>query len=211
MNDREREALRLGIESVTPAPALSRVHPGVVRGQRSDGTLDIDLGEGGPVSRMSGVEPVYGLPATFCRFKNDAQVYVAFKNGDPRRRIAVHYGSYPPKLVPDGPGVIPDPPVEEINIANANNNQGAARQGDGGSGGTILFVQAPVGPGGVPSTLTILYQPPNGGAPMPILAFPIPGPAIMIAMNPTFPDPSTAELPLSTIITEGSAIVKIGG
>jgi hypothetical protein len=209
MSDREREAFRKAVETVAPAPALDRVHPAIVRNQRDDGTLDVDFEEGGPQPRASGVEPTYGLPGVFCRFAADARLHVAYKAGDPRKRIATHYGSYPPVVNPELVA-IPNLPVVEINLCNATDQQSAARKNDATNTGKILFMQTPVGPGGVPSTLTISYQN-AAGATVPVLTFPIPGPALMLALDPDFPDPTTAVIPLAGVITGGSTIVKIGG
>lgn len=212
MSDRERNALRIGVEAVVPDPALSRVHPAVVRGQRADGTLDVDLDEGGPAPRMSGVEPVYGLPATFCRLKTDARLHVAYKAGDPRKRIATHFPFYPPQSIGDGPVVdLPEVPVDLINICNATDNQGAARKGDDVGGGTLTWTPTPPA-GGIPTGGVLAYTPfPTPQNPLPTpQTWSVVGPIVITELTPT-PGNATPTITMGGAITGGSAIVKIGG
>jgi hypothetical protein len=210
MSDREREAFRKAVETVAPDPALDRTFPAVVRGQRSDGTLDVDFEEGGPQPRASGVEPVYGLPATSCRFKADARLHVAYKAGDPRKRVATRYGSYPPVLVPDSGIELPEIPVEEINIAHASSTQGAARQGDPIAAGSITWAPTPPA-AGIPTGGVLTYTAfPSADNPTPTpTVWSVVGPIVITQVSPNPGGPVSIDL--AGAIRGGSAIVKIGG
>jgi hypothetical protein len=204
MTDREQEAFDAAIHAVTGAAIdMSRPHPAVVREQSTDGTVGVDIVEGGPLPRASGVAPVYGLPATRCTFNPSAepQGRLEFDNGDPRKRTLGNFDSHT-----SGQPM----PVSEINIADATANQDAARRGDPAGGGSLVWVQNPPGPGGVPTGGTLTYTP------FPSVSNPNPTPTVWLAVGiititQVSPPSATPTMTFSGAIDGGSSIVKIGG
>lgn len=209
MSDRETEALREAVNTVVPNPALSRVHPAVVR-EQSGAAVGVDIEDGGPAPRASGVELVYGIPGVFCRIRPGARLRIAYDNGDPRKRIATHFDSYPPQLIPDDPTPIPEVPVTEINFCNAEDQQNAARRQDQIAAGSLSWTPTPV-VGGIPTGGVLTYTP------FPSLSDPAPQPTVWSVVGPVVitqvsPNPGgPVTMSLFGAIRSGSAIVKIGG
>lgn len=210
--ERVRDAMAKAVEAVTPDPALSRHHPAEIRSTRADRTVDVDLADGGPMPRASGASVVYGLPAVHCVFRDGARGRLAFDNGDPRRRFFGSFDSFPPVLDPEGPIVPPNLPVDEINICGAQSNQGAARNGDEVSSGTLTW--APTPPvGGIPTGGILTYTPaPSLLNPVPIpTVLSVVGPIVITQVSPPPDVPGTVSIQLAGAISGGSSVVKIGG
>lgn len=191
MGEREQDALRSAIESVTPIVHLSNMHPASVQTQSEDGRVSVDIEDGGPMSGASNVPDVYGLPHVRCKLSQGARGRVAFDNGDPRKRT---FGTFDAGT-----------PADEINIGDAQSTQGAARIGDKCSAGRLFWVPSPPA-NGIPTGGTIFYQAPtsdpNAAAP------PIPW---LIIVGPVAGVEPDGPLDLVAHIHEGSSLVKIGG
>lgn len=209
MSDRETEALRKAVETVTPDPALSRVHPAIVRSQ-SGASVDIDIEEGGPAPRASGVELVSGIPGVFFRVKGNTRLRIAYDNGDPRKRIATHFDMYPPQNIPDSPFPTPEIPVEEINFCDAGDLQGAARNTDPIAAGSLTWTPTPPA-GGIPTGGVLTYTPfPSADDPSPMpTVWSVVGPVVITQVSPNPGGP--VSMSLLGAIRNGSSIVKIGG
>jgi hypothetical protein len=196
MSDRAKEAFRRAVDNVSEIDPLSVAHPATVQTQGVDGMVSVVIDEGGPMPGASDVPDVYGLPGTRCKVPQGTRGRISHDNGDPRKRT---FGTYDR-----------DAPVTEINFANASINQGAARNGDSVGGGSLVWVQGPVIPPGVPSGGALTYTPfPSVANPNPTpIVWLISGPIIITQISPPSPTPT---MQLGGAIDGGSSVVKIGG
>lgn len=200
MSDRERTALQKAIDANTDEPYRSRSHPATIRAE-GNGTVDVDFEDGGPGPRASSVRKVYGVPGIRCELAMGTRCRVSYDNGDPRKRIACGFDEQSATAPLD---------VASINIANANDSQGAARNGDDVGGGSLVWVQGPPGPGGIPTGGVLTYTP------FPSIANPTPTPIVWAVVGPILitqlsPASATPTMALGGAINGGSSIVKIGG
>lgn len=189
----EKEALSAALESLIPPQALRVLHKAIIRDQ-SDNTVGVETpGVGAPSATVKPAPVFFGLPGFSATFRPDAS---------PETSIGFHAGAEDGAFAALFPFFRAGSQLPVFEISYGGGIKPIARVDDTTNSGRLLFVQAPVGPGGVPSTLTIVYVDPLGN-PTPILTFPIPGPAIMFAQDPMAPSPLVAVLDLLGRITSG--------
>jgi hypothetical protein len=189
----EKEAMAAALGSLLPPPALRETHPAIVVDQATNGDVGVQIPSGSPSATAKPVPLRNGLPGFSVKLKPGFPIAVGFDEGAEDKAYAGGYPQYPK-------GVSDPMPVDEV--AFGGGTKPISRVDDTTGNGRLVFTQAPVGPGGIPSTLTIAYIDPAGVA-TPILTFPIPGPAVMLAQDPLLPNPLVAVVDLSGKITSG--------
>lgn len=202
MND-EREAFAAALGAVLAPQSLRVLHKSIVVDQDADGNLGVKLTDSGAPSDTAKPVPLWlGLPCFFAKVKPNIEVSIGFHNGAENGAFAALFPTYPqgapPVLPEDAP--LPTLPIEYLSFGGGN--KPIARVDDSVSNGALVFRQTPVGPAGVPSVLAIFYKN-SQGVEIPVLTFPIPGPAVMLALDPEAPDPTTAIVPIGGKITSG--------
>lgn len=193
----ESDALAEAIEALTPPKALRVLHKAIIVDQNGDGDLGVKLpGTEAPSATAKPVPLLLGLPGFSARMKAGAEVSVGFHEGSESGAFSALFPSYPQGVAEEFAPL----PCEEI--AFGAGTRPIARVNDTVGAGALVFRQTPVGPAGVPSILAIFYKN-TQGVEIPVLAFPIPGPAVMLALDPELPDPTTAIVPIGGVITSG--------
>jgi hypothetical protein len=170
MND-EREAFAAAIAATTAPQALRVLHKAIVVDQEG-GDVGVKMPDDDAPSATAKPVPIwFGLPGFSAEFKPEAtpQTAIGFHGGAENKAFSALY--------PYHSGTQTELPIHTLSFGAGT--KPIARVDDEVDGGKILFRFVPVGPSGVPSTLTISYRPP-GGIETPIISFPIPGPAIIL-------------------------------
>ncbi len=197
----EHEAMTAAVRAVMAPQAIRVLHKAIVRDQDADGNVGVVMaGTGAPSATAKPVPLWLGLPGFSARMRTSAnpEVSIGFHEGSESGAFAALFPTYPQGVSEDAAPL----PCEEISFGGGN--RPIARVNDTVDAGAIVFRQTPVGPGGVPSILAIFYKNAQG-VEVPVLTFPIPGPAVMIALDPEAPDPATAIVPIGGRITSGRA------
>jgi hypothetical protein len=196
----EREALSAAVDSILAPKALRVLHKAIIRDQDADGNVGVVMaGVGAPSETAKPVPLWLGLPGFSARMRTSAspEVSIGFHEGSEAGAYAALFPSYPQ-------GVRPTASLPVITLSFGSGTKPIARVDDTVANGALVFRQTPVGPAGVPSILAIFYK--NAlGTEIPVLTFPIPGPAVMLALDPEAPDPTTAIVPIGGKITSGRA------
>lgn len=198
----EREAFAAAIAAATAPQSLRVLHEAIVVDQDSDGNVGVKMPNANAPSETAKPVPLWlGLPGFSARMRASAETSIGFHEGSESGAFAALFPTYPQGIAEE----LAPLPCEYI--AFGGGTQPIARVNDTVGAGALVFRQTPVGPGGVPSLLTVSYKNAQG-VEIPVLAFPIPGPAVMLAQDPELPDPSTAIVPIDGVITSGRAEFK---
>jgi hypothetical protein len=190
----EREAMNAALQALLNPPSLRVLHKAIIVDQNG-GTVGVKMPGSDAPSATAKPAPVwFGLPGFSGTFGQDTETSIGFHEGKESGAFAASFPYYqsgsPIPLLSFGGGTLP-----------------IARKTDTTANGRFHFRQTPVGPMGVPSILAISYQEQDGPE-IPILTFPIPGPAIMLALDPESPDPTHAIVDIIGVITSGREELK---
>jgi len=196
----EREAMAAAVRAVTAPQSIRVLHKAIIVDQDEDGNVGVKMpGDGAPSDTAKPVPLWLGLPGFSARMNPAAnpEVSIGFHEGSEAGAFAALFPTFPQ-------GVRPQASLPVYTLSFGDGDKPIARVDDTVANGALVFRQTPVGPAGVPSILAIFYKNAQG-VEVPVLTFPIPGPAIMIALDPEAPDPTTAIVPIGGKITSGRA------
>jgi hypothetical protein len=192
----EKELFKAATVAVLPPQSLRETHPAIIVDHDTNGNLGLQIPSASPSATAKPVPVQYGLPAFAAVFVDGAcSVALGFHEGDESKAYAGGFPHYP---VRPNDAIPPPLPMPIVSLHFGGGTKPIARVDDTVGCGSMQIIQSPVGPGGVPSTLSITYQPPGGGAPTLLITFPIPGPAIIPG-----PNPLVATIELAGKITSG--------
>lgn len=198
----EREALAAAMAAISAPQSLRVLHKAIIRDQDGDGNVGVTMAGNGAPSEAVKPAPLWlGLPGFYASMRTNSETSIGFHEGAESGAFAALFPTYP-QGVSEEPAPLP---CEYISFGNGT--RPIARVNDTVSTGALVFRQTPVGPGGVPSLLAIFYKN-TQGVEIPVLTFPIPGPAVMLALDPETPDPTTAVVSIGGVITSGRAEFK---
>jgi hypothetical protein len=191
----EKKALADAIGSLLAPRSLGQTHAATVVDQDPKGTVGVQIASGSPASIAKPVPLRFGLPCFTAIFNPGCPIAIGFDEDDESKAYAGGFPFYPIRA---NDAIPPPPPMPIVSLHFGGGTRSIARVDDTVDCGSLIITQAPVGPLGVPSTLTVVYQPPGGQPPVVVITFPIPGPAIIPGVNPLI-----ATIALAGIITSG--------
>lgn len=191
----ERSAFEAALSAILPPQSLQQWHRAIIIDQAPDQSVGVKMPDAGAPSETAKPLPMlYGLPGFSAELRSGSEANVMFRAGSEDGGVAALFPSYQ--------GTPETNPLPVVKLSFGGGQAPIARVGDSVGTGALIFRSTPVGPGGVPSLLTISYRT-QQGVEIPVIAIPIPGPAMPLSIDPG--DPTAASIPIGGAITTGRA------